>query len=82
MLLEIQMVDTDTGEVLYRRQAVYACQFVSNDAAFKLMHNVCESAVRGIRYDKAKSIELKIRFCEATHNNSAELPFKEFANVY
>ena len=46
MLLEIQMVDTDTGEVLYRKQAVYACQFLKNDSAFKLMHNVCESAVR------------------------------------
>lgn len=82
MLLEIQMVDTDTGEVLYRRQAVYACQFLKNDTAFKLMHNVCESAVRGIRYKKCNSIELKIRFCEASANNSAELPFKEFANVY
>ena len=52
MLLEIQMVDTDTGEVLYRKQAVYACQFLKNDAAFKLMHNVCESAVRGIQIRK------------------------------
>ena len=82
MLLEIQMADTDTGEVLYRKQAVYACQFHKNDTAFNLMHKVCESAVRGIRYKRANSIELKLRFCEAAANNSAELPFKEFANVY
>ena len=75
MLLEIQMVDTDTGEVLYRKQAVYACQFHKSDSAFKLMHNVCESAVRGIRFKKCASIELKIRFCEPLNCNSPQLPF-------
>lgn len=71
------MVDTDTGELLYNQDKILACQFTSNDVAFKLMHKVLESCVRGIRSNKAQSIELKIRFCEPKVGNSAQLPFND-----
>lgn len=77
MNLSIRMVDTDTGEILYNQDKILACQFTKNDTAFNLMFNVIRSCVRGIRYDKAKSIELKIRFCEPKIGNSAELPFQD-----
>jgi len=75
MNLRIQMVDTDTGEILYNQEKILACQFVKNDTAFNLMHKVLESCVRGVRGDKARSIELKIRFCEPRIANSPQLPF-------
>lgn len=78
MNLQIRMVDIDTGEVLYNQDKILACQFVKNDTAFKLMHKVLESCVRGIRYNKAQSIELKIRFFEPKIGNSAQLPFEVF----
>ena len=69
------MIDTDTGDILYNQDKILACQFTKNDTAFKIMHNVLESCVRGIRYNKCQSIELKIRFCEPKIGNSAQLPF-------
>lgn len=75
MNLKIQMVDTDTGELLYNVNKQLACNFSKNDVAFNLMHKVLESCVRGIRYRKSNSIELKIRFCEPEIGDSSSLPF-------
>ena len=77
MNLKIQMVDTDTGELLYNQEKILACQFTKNDTAFRLMHNVLESCVRGIRNRKCDSIELKIRFYEPKLGNSPHLPFTD-----
>ena len=77
MNLKIQMVDTDTGEILYNQEKILACQFHKNDTAFNLMHKVLESCVRGVRCDpkEPRSIELRIRFCEPRIGNSPQLPF-------
>lgn len=69
------MTDCETGEILYNQEKILACQFVKNDTAFNLMHNVLESCVRGIRSNKVNKLELKIFFSESNLGNTSQLPF-------
>lgn len=71
------MTDVDTGEILYNQHKVLACQFDKRDTAFRLLHNVCESCVRGVRLKHKKGIELQVRFSEDLIGNTPFLPFKD-----
>lgn len=69
----IRMTDKDTGEILYDKHKILACQFHRNDTAFKLFHSVMESAVRGIRGNRCKSLSVQFDLCEG--RDSLNLPF-------
>lgn len=69
----IRMTDKDTGEILYDKHKILACQFHNNDTAFKLFHSVMESAVRGIRGNRCKSLSVQIDLSEG--RDFLNLPF-------
>lgn len=64
MNIRLQMIDTDTGEILATKYANYALNFgLKNDAGFILIMNWVHSCVRGIRTTEHKNIELRVGFC-------------------
>lgn len=69
----IRMTDKDTGEILYDKHKILACQFHHNDTAFRLFHSVMELAVRGIRANRCKSLSVQFDLCEG--RDSLNLPF-------
>ena len=74
MHLRLQMIDTDTGEIICTRYKEYACSFgVKNDAGFRVLMEWCMSAVRGVRTTDHKSIELRFHFAEK--QGSLPIPF-------
>lgn len=74
MNLRLQMVDTDTGELLAHKYCNYALNFsTKNDAGFILIMNWVQSCVRGVRTTDHQNIQLQIQFCE--EKESLFLPF-------
>lgn len=72
----IEMADKDTGELLYRRQCNYACNFISGDTGRKFLVSVIDSCLRGVRSSEHKQINLNISFSEPKQNDYvAEIPF-------
>lgn len=74
----VEMADKDTGELLYRNKATYACNFVSNDTGRKFISKIIDSCLRGVRQSEHKNINLSISFCEPKENEFVELiPFTD-----
>ena len=74
MNIRVQMIDTDTGEILGTKYANYALNFgTKNDNGFVFIMRWVQSAVRGIRVAHHKSIELRIGFVE--EKESLFIPF-------
>ena len=74
MNVRVQMVDTDTGEILGTKYSNYALNFnTKNDAGFIMIMKWVQSCVRGIRVAHHNSIELRVHFCE--EKESLNLPF-------
>lgn len=74
MDVDIRMVNMDTGEVFYNQRRSLVCQFTNNDVGRKLLKDVVDSAIRGVRI-KSCPIELRIRLADPTKDNSWTLPF-------
>lgn len=65
MILNLKLVDTDTGEIISNICKDYACNFsTKNDAGFRFLMEWCMCAVRGVRMTEHKHIELRIHFSE------------------
>ena len=65
MNVRLQMIDTDTGEILATKYANYAFNFAyKGDVGFTTIINWAHSCVRGIRNTEHKNIELRVGFCE------------------
>lgn len=65
MNVRVQMIDTETGEILGTKYSNYALNFnTKNDAGFVHIMNWIQSSVRGVRVAKHKGIELRVNFCE------------------
>lgn len=74
MNIRLQMVDTETGEIIGSSFKQYALNFATkNDAGFTFIMRWIQSAVRGIRSTDHKHIEVKI-FMEE-ESMSLGLPF-------
>ena len=65
MNLKLQMVDTDTGEILAHSYHNFALNFNNkSDAGFRCLLAWCQSCVRGIRIKGRKNLDLNIHFAE------------------
>lgn len=74
MNIRLQMIDTDTGEILATKCCNYVLSFATrNDSGFKLIMNWIHSCVRGVRISDHKSIELRVHFEQ--EKESLFLPF-------
>lgn len=88
MNVRVQMIDTDTGEILGTKYACYALNFETKfDKGFEFLMRWLQSSVRGVRVARHKGIELRVHFSE--EKESLFLPFnqsleeaKEIASSY
>lgn len=65
MNIRLQMVDTDTGEILAHMYHNYALNFnCKDDAGFRCLLAWCQSCVRGIRINGKKNLDLNIHFAD------------------
>lgn len=65
MNINIQMFDKKTGDLIAKRSANYALNFVTrNDSGFECIMKWVQSCVRGVRLTEHKEIELRISFDE------------------
>ena len=65
MNLRLQIVDTDTGEILAHVYKNYALNFnCKDDAGFRCILAWCQSCVRGIRLNGKKNLDLNLHFAD------------------
>ena len=65
MNINIEMLDPQSGNIIAKRSANYALNFgTRNDSGYECIMNWVKSCVRGVRLDKYKEIELRVRFDE------------------
>lgn len=64
MIIDLVMSDCETGEILWRCNRGFACNFVKNDAGRILIQKMIDSAIKGVRSSEHKKINCSIILSE------------------